>query len=81
MEASKQEAGNKEYKVSGAGSIFLLVMLFLLYALNYADRALVSVALEPIKKALSLTDTRAGLLLSVFLVGVALLTIPAPRCL
>jgi MFS family permease len=74
MEASKD---NKEYKVGGAGSIFILVMLFLLYAMNYADRAIFSVALEPIKKALSLTDTQAGILQSVFLLGVALLTIPA----
>jgi MFS family permease len=74
MQAKKE---NREYKVGGAGSVFILIMLFLLYAMNYADRAILSVALEPIKKALSLTDTQAGLLQSVFLLGVALLTIPA----
>lgn len=56
------EKENKEYKVGGVGSIFILVMLFLLYAMNYADRAILSVAVEPIKKALNFNDTQVGLL-------------------
>jgi len=67
----------KEYAVGGKGAVFILVMLVLLYIMNYADRAIFSVALEPIKTTFGFTDTQSGALQSIFLVGVALLTIPA----
>jgi len=66
----------KEYKVGGRGAVFIFITLFLLFVINQADRLIFSVALEPMKKALSLTDTQAGALVSAFLIGMALLTIP-----
>jgi len=69
-------AAQKEYKVGGRGAVFIFITLFLLFVINQADRLLFSVALEPMKKALSLTDTQAGALVSAFLIGMALLTIP-----
>lgn len=66
-----------KFKVGGGGAIAVLVVLTLLYLINFADRALLSVALQPIKQAFNLTDTQAGALPSLLTLGIAILTIPA----
>jgi MFS family permease len=49
----------------------------LLYLMNYADRSILSVALQGIKIDLSLTDSEVGIIQSAFSIGVGLLAIPA----
>lgn len=66
----------QKYEVGGRGAAFVLIVLFLLYVLNFADRALMAIALEPMKKALQLTDAQVGATQSIFLLGVGLLMIP-----
>ena len=65
-----------KYQVGGRGSVFVLVVLFLLYMLNFADRALMSIVVEPMKQALNFNDAQIGATQSIFLLGVALLMIP-----
>ncbi len=66
----------QKYEVGGRGAVFVLIVLFLLYVLNFADRALMAIVLEPMKKALQLTDAQVGATQSIFLLGVGLLMIP-----
>jgi len=68
---------DKKYEVGGKGAYTVLVVMTLLFFVNYADRTILSVALEPIKKAFNLTDTQAGMLPSLLQLGVAILGIPA----
>jgi MFS family permease len=65
-----------KYQVGGRGAVFVLIVLFLLYILNFADRAIMAIALEPMKKALDLTDAQVGTTQSIFFLGVGLLMIP-----
>lgn len=66
----------QKYEVGGRGAVFVLIVLFLLYILNFADRAIMSIALEPMKKSLDLTDAQVGITQSIFFLGVGLLMIP-----
>ncbi len=66
----------QKYTVGGRGSVFVIIVLFLLYALNFADRAIMAIVLQPMKTALQLSDAQAGAMQSIFLLGVALLMIP-----
>jgi MFS family permease len=66
----------EKYKVGGRGSLFVLIVLFLLYVLNLADRSIMAIVLQPMKEALQLTDAQVGATQSIFLLGVGLLMIP-----
>ncbi|MGD0857482.1 MAG: MFS transporter [Dehalococcoidia bacterium] len=67
----------RKFEVGGKGAVSVLIIMTLLFFFNYADRTILSVALEPIKQAFSLSDTQAGALPSLLQLGVALLGIPA----
>lgn len=67
----------KKYEVGGKGAVTTLVVLSLLYFINFADRSIMAVALTPVKQAFSLTDGQAGLLGSLVTLGIAVMTIPA----
>lgn len=59
---------------------FTLAFLFVLYALNYLDRQLLSILMEPIRKELHLSDTQLGLLSGfAFAIFYATLGIPIAR--
>ncbi len=66
----------QKYQVGGRGAVFVLIILFLLYVLNFADRSIMAIVLEPMKQALQLTDAQVGATQSIFLLGVGLLMIP-----
>jgi MFS transporter, Spinster family, sphingosine-1-phosphate transporter len=67
----------KKYEVGGKGAYLVLIVMTLLFFVNYADRTILSVAMEPIKQAFHLSDTKAGMLPSLLQLGVAILGIPA----
>jgi MFS family permease len=67
----------KKFEVGGKGAASVLFIMTLLFFFNYADRTILSVALEPIKQTFNLSDTQAGALPSLLQLGVALLGIPA----
>src|SRR5512137_1371351 len=66
----------QKYQVGGRGAVLVLIVLFLLYVLNFADRALMAIVVEPMKAALGFNDAQIGATQSIFLLGVALLMIP-----
>lgn len=54
--------GAEESRASAPGARALLALLFFLYVINYIDRQILSVLLEPIKHDLGVSDTSMGLL-------------------
>ena len=66
----------KQYEVGGRSAKLILAILLLLYLVNWADRSVLAAVLEPMKIDLGLTDTQAGLIQSVFLLGVGLFMFP-----
>lgn len=67
---------SKTYQIGKTQSILLLSVLTLLYILCFADRQIFSIALEPMKIALGLSDTELGTIQAVFNVGLGVLAIP-----
>ena len=70
------ENKSTEYKKGGASAWYTLIICSLLIIMSNMDRQLFAVVLEPMKKDLGLSDSEAGILLSIFLVFMALFAIP-----
>jgi len=63
--------------VTKAAAVFTLVVVTLLYIINYMDRMVLSATLPLIKADFKLTDTQCGWLGTIYFVIVAVLTLPA----
>jgi MFS family permease len=72
----KGDSNAKTYKVGGWSAKYILIICSLLYMVNYMDRQVLSAVLEPMKLDLGLTDTQAGSLQTVFLLSIALFSLP-----
>lgn len=70
------ESMGKKYHLSTRASIFILVVLTLLYILSNMDQQLLAVVLELVKADLGLTDAQAGSLQTILLLSTSLLSIP-----
>ena len=73
MDVSVRE---KQYKVGTRTAVIILVMLSLLQLLDFADRSVLAIGLDAIKKTFSLTDAQAGMLPSLLNLGIAIMVIP-----
>jgi len=67
----------KKFEVSRGSAITILIILSLLWLINFADRSIMTVVLEAVKADLKLTDAQAGGLVAMVTAGIAILTIPA----
>ena len=67
---------NKAYETTKGQAVSILIVMTVLYIINYADRSILSVVLQQIKVSLAISDTELGIVQSVFSIGVGLLTIP-----
>ena len=67
---------SKIYHIDKTRRVLLLIVLTLLYVLCFADRQIFSIALEPMKVALGLSDTDLGSIQAVFNIGLGVLAIP-----
>ena len=65
------------FKIGGPRATYVLIICCLLYAIQYADWQVMSVVLQPMKLALGLTDGQAGLVGSVYFIGIILCSLPA----
>ncbi len=72
----KGDIQSNEYKVGGWRAHYILIICSLLYMVNYMDRQVLSAVLEPMKQDLGLSDTQAGSLMTVFLLSIALFSLP-----
>ena len=67
---------SKELKTGGWSAHYVLIVCTLLYAINYMDRQVFSVVLQPMKIDLGLTDAQCGLASTVLILGMALFSFP-----
>lgn len=74
--AVKTPSDDKSFGSGGRKARLILIVCMLLYMVNYMDRQVLSVVLEPMKADLGLTDTQAGILQTVFFLSMALLAFP-----
>ncbi len=72
----KQEKDDKTFGSGGRSARIILIVCALLYMVNYMDRQVLSVVLEPMKADLGFTDAQAGILQTVFFLSMALLAFP-----
>lgn len=75
-DAEFQKNEREEYKVSHFQAGFILVTCFALYTINYMDRQVFSVVLEPMRIELGFTDSQVGIMQSVFFFCMAIFSIP-----
>jgi MFS family permease len=65
-----------EYKTGGWRAHYVLIVCTLLYAVNYMDRQVFAVILQPMKLDLGLTDAQCGLASTVLIFGMAFFSFP-----
>lgn len=68
---------NRTFGQGGLNAHLVLLVCTLLFMINYMDRQVLSVVMEPMKLDLGLTDSQAGAIQTVFLMSMAVITIPA----
>jgi len=66
----------KTYQVGRGSAITILIILSLLQLSDWANRSILAISLQAIKKSFSLTDAQAGMLPSLLQVGIAVFLIP-----
>lgn len=71
-----REKDIKDFGSGGRSAQTILIICALLYMINYMDRQVLSVVLEPMKADLGLTDTQAGTLQTIFFLSMSLLAFP-----
>ncbi len=71
-----KKAKPKEYPVGGRGAHIILVVLSLLWMINFMDRQVMSAVLEPMRIDLGLSDTQAGVLHTIFLLSISFFSLP-----
>ena len=72
-----QTASKAGFNLTGFQRTSIMIICFLLYMVNYMDRQVLSVVLEPMKQDLGFTDTQAGMLQTGFFLSMAVLAFPA----
>ena len=65
-----------EYKTGGWRAHYVLIVCTLLYVVNYMDRQVFAVILQPMKLDLGLTDAQCGLASTVLILGMAFFSFP-----
>ena len=75
--SGNQDTSTKEYKVSRGQANFILIICFILFAINYMDKQVFSVVLEPMRIELGLNDSQLGIMQSIFYFSMAIFAIPA----
>lgn len=75
-ERTEIKKSDKSFGSGGAAAWATLTVCTLLFILNYMDRQVLSAVLQPMKIALGLTDTEAGMFATVFAAGAALFAWP-----
>lgn len=75
MHATNPDAG-KAYRPGGWRAHYVLLVCTLLYAVNYMDRQVFAVILQPMKIDLGLSDAQCGLASTVLIFGMAFFSFP-----
>jgi MFS family permease len=70
------KAKTKEYPMGGMSAHSILIVLSLLWMINFMDRQVMSAVLEPMRIDLGLSDTQAGALHTIFLLSISFFSLP-----
>jgi MFS family permease len=70
------DPGNEEFKVGGWAAHRVLITCSLLFMVNYMDRQVLAVVMQPMKVALGLSDAQAGSLQTLFFLSMAAFSLP-----
>lgn len=73
---SDKENRSTKYRIGGWKAHYVLIVCTLLYVINYMDRQVFSVILQPMKIELGLTDVQCGLASTVSILGMAFFSFP-----
>jgi len=65
-----------EYQTGGWKAHWILIICTLLYAINYMDRTVLTIVMQPMKQELGLSDSDVGLAVTVFTLSIALFSMP-----
>ena len=65
-----------EYQTGGWKAHWILIVCSLLYMINYVDRTVLTVVVQPMKVELGLSDSDIGLLLTAFTLCIAIFSFP-----
>jgi MFS family permease len=76
MSQEKPATPVKEYQTGGWKAHWILIICTLLYAINYMDRTVLTVVMQPMKLDLGLSDSDIGLAVTIFTLSIALFSIP-----
>ncbi|MCX6005818.1 MAG: MFS transporter [Chloroflexi bacterium] len=76
MLEEKPSSPINEYQTGGWKAHWILIICTLLYAVNYMDRTVLTVVMQPMKMDLGLSDSDVGLAVTIFTLSIALFSIP-----
>jgi MFS family permease len=76
MSAENNSPSGQNFQTGGWRAHWILIICSLLYMINYMDRNVLTVVLQPIKLEMGLTDTELGILQTVFILSIALFSFP-----
>ncbi len=77
-QAASEEAseGQKRYAVGGRGAYAILTVTTLLFIVNWMDRQVMAVVLEPMKQDLGFSDAQIASLQTVFMISIGAFALP-----
>jgi len=64
------------YQTGGWKAHWILIICTLLYAINYMDRTVLTIVMQPMKQELGLSDSDVGLAVTIFTLSIALFSMP-----
>ena len=76
MSSGTNGAGDQNFQTGGWRAHWILIVCSLLYMVNYMDRYVLSVVMEPMKLEMGLSDAQLGVLQTVFMLGIAFFSFP-----
>ena len=68
--------GDQNFQTGGWRAHWILIMCSILYMINYMDRNVLTVVLQPIKLEMGLSDSELGILQTIFILSIALFSFP-----
>ncbi len=76
LKNSPGDTQKSAFDTGGKKAHYIFTVCFLLYMVNFMDRQVLSVVMEPMKQDLGLSDTAVGGLQTAFLISIAFFAIP-----
>ena len=76
MSVKTSNTDDRNFQTGGWRAHWILIVCSLLYMINYMDRTVLTVVLQPMKLEMGLTDSEMGILQTVFILSIALFSFP-----